>query len=99
MASAEYGGGSGLDRSSCLGRVFVYREQSRPGETDAEARRAKLRGTGLMRVREVGSGLGRSVPIRAAAVTAYAPEYDTDGRIAQAAQRIIETLLSAAGGS
>ena len=42
--------------------------------------------------------IGRSVPIKAAAVTAYAPEYDTDGRIAQAALRIIETLLAAAGG-
>jgi arginase len=40
--------------------------------------------------------IGRRVPIRAAAVTAYAPEYDTDGRIARAAQRIIETLLTAA---
>ncbi len=42
--------------------------------------------------------IGRSVPVKAAAVTAYAPEYDTDGRIAQAALRIIETLLAAAGG-
>lgn len=43
--------------------------------------------------------IGRSVPIKAAAVTAYSPEHDTDGRIAQAALRIIETLLEAAGGS
>jgi arginase len=38
--------------------------------------------------------IGRSVPIQAAAVTAYAPEYDTDGRVAQAALRIIEALLA-----
>jgi arginase len=37
--------------------------------------------------------IGRSVPVKAAAVTAYAPEYDTDGRVAQAALRIIESLL------
>ncbi len=43
--------------------------------------------------------IGRSVPVKAAAVTAYAPEYDTDGRIAQAALRIIETLLAVAGGA
>jgi arginase len=43
--------------------------------------------------------IGRSVPIQAAAVTAYAPEYDTDGRIAQSALRIIETLLAMAGGT
>ena len=41
--------------------------------------------------------IGRSLPIKAAAVTAYAPEYDSDGRIAQAALRIIETLLAVAG--
>lgn len=40
--------------------------------------------------------IGRSVPLKAAAVTAYAPEYDTDGRVAQAALRIIEALLTAA---
>jgi len=41
--------------------------------------------------------IGRSVPIRAAAVTAYAPEYDIDGRVAQAALRIIEGLVGATG--
>lgn len=41
--------------------------------------------------------IGRSVPLRAAAVTAYAPEYDTDERIARTALRIIEALLAAAG--
>ena len=40
--------------------------------------------------------IGRSVPVRAAAVTAYAPEYDTDGRIEQAALRIIESLVKVA---
>lgn len=43
--------------------------------------------------------IGRSVPVKAAAVTAYAPDYDVGGRIAQAALRIIETLLAAAGGA
>lgn len=41
--------------------------------------------------------IGRRVPVKAAAVTAYAPEYDGDGRIAEAAFRIIESLLAAAG--
>jgi arginase len=41
--------------------------------------------------------IGRSAPIKAAAVTAYAPEHDTDGRVAGAALRIIETLLAVAG--
>jgi arginase len=41
--------------------------------------------------------IGRSVPLRAAAVTAYAPEYDADGRVARAALRIIEALVAAAG--
>lgn len=39
--------------------------------------------------------IGRNVPVKAAAVTAYGPDYDTDGRIAQAALRIIEALLAA----
>lgn len=43
--------------------------------------------------------IGRSVPVKAAAVTAYAPEYDSDGRVAQAALRIVETLLAVAGGT
>jgi arginase len=40
--------------------------------------------------------IGRSVSIGAAAVTAYAPESDKDGRVAQAALRIIGTLLEVA---
>ena len=43
--------------------------------------------------------IGRSVPLQAAAVTAYAPEYDSDERVARAALRIIETLLAAARGT
>jgi arginase len=43
--------------------------------------------------------IGRSVPIRAAAVTSYAPECDTDERVAQAALRIIEALVTVAAGS
>jgi arginase len=42
--------------------------------------------------------IGRSVPVKAAAVTAYAPEYDADGRIAKAALRIIEAVLASAVG-
>lgn len=42
--------------------------------------------------------IGRSVPLKAAAVTAYAPEHDSDGRVARAALRIIETLLAVARG-
>lgn len=43
------------------------------------------------------SEIGRSIPLGAAAITAYAPEHDTDGRIAEAALHIIESLLAAAG--
>jgi arginase len=43
--------------------------------------------------------IGQSLPLKAAAVTAYAPEYDPDGRIARGALRIIETLLAVAGGA
>ena len=57
---------------------------------------------GGLTVAEVESSLreiGRSVPVKAAAVTAYAPDHDADGRIAQAALRIVETLLASAGGA
>lgn len=43
--------------------------------------------------------IGRVVPLKAAAVTAYAPEYDNDGRVSRGAFRIIEALLAAAGGA
>ena len=42
------------------------------------------------------TAIGRAVPVRAAAVTAYAPEFDRDGRVCRAAFRIIEALLSSA---
>jgi arginase len=41
--------------------------------------------------------IGQSVLVHAGAVTAYAPEYDSDGRVAQAAFRIIDAVLGAAG--
>jgi arginase len=40
--------------------------------------------------------IGRAVPVRAAAVTAYAPEVDRDGRVCKAAFRIIAALLASA---
>lgn len=43
--------------------------------------------------------IGRVVPVKAAAVTAYAPEYDSGGRVSRAAFRIIEAMLAAAGGA
>jgi arginase len=39
--------------------------------------------------------IARSMPIAAAAVTAYAPEYDTDGGVRQAAFRVIDAVLDA----
>jgi len=42
------------------------------------------------------AAIGRAVPVRAAAVTAYAPECDRDGRVCKAAFRIIAALLSSA---
>ena len=43
--------------------------------------------------------IGQVVPLKAAAVTAYAPEYDSGGRVSHAAFRIIDALLAAAGGA
>ena len=40
--------------------------------------------------------IGRARPIVAAALTAYAPEYDADGRMLDAALRIAEAIVSAA---
>lgn len=40
--------------------------------------------------------IGEAMPIGAAAITAYAPESDRDGRVAEAALRVAETLASAA---
>jgi arginase len=65
----------------------------------AEGRANPFTVDGGLTVEELASAvseIGRSVPLGAAAVTAYAPEYDTDGRIAKAALRIIEALLAAA---
>ncbi len=39
--------------------------------------------------------IGQAVPLVAAAVTAYAPEHDVDGRISHAAFRMIEAMLAA----
>ncbi len=56
-------------------------------------------GLAVTEVERVVRAIGRVVPLKAAAVTAYAPEYDGDGRVARAAFRIIEALLAAAGGA
>lgn len=40
--------------------------------------------------------IGRAAPVRAAALAAYAPEYDPAGRIAEAAIRIAQAILAAA---
>ncbi|HKH49751.1 MAG TPA: arginase family protein [Thermoanaerobaculia bacterium] len=68
----------------------------------AEGRANPFAVAGGLTVAEIESAvreIGRSVPLKAAAVTAYAPEYDADGRIAEAALRIIESLLAAAARS
>jgi arginase len=39
--------------------------------------------------------IGATVPIAAAAVTAYAPEYDGDGRICRAAFRVVDAIVAA----
>ena len=41
--------------------------------------------------------IGATIPIAAAAVTAYAPEYDADGRICRAALRVVDAIVAAAG--
>ena len=45
------------------------------------------------------AAIGRAIPVRAAALAAYAPEYDADGRVAEAALRIAESILAAASPS
>jgi arginase len=40
--------------------------------------------------------IGRRMPIAAAAVTAYAPEYDEDGRMCRAALQIVDAIVAAA---
>lgn len=68
----------------------------------AEGRANPFTVAGGLTVAEIESAvreIGRGVPLKAAAVTAYAPEYDTAGRVAQSALRIIEALLAAAGGT
>jgi arginase len=40
--------------------------------------------------------IGQAVPVKAAAVTAYAPEYDADGRVARAAFRLVDAIVAAA---
>jgi len=39
--------------------------------------------------------IGATIPIAAAAVTAYAPEYDGDGRICRAAFRVVDAIVAA----
>ena len=54
---------------------------------------------GGLRVEEVAQTIdtiGRAMPIAAAAITAYAPEFDTYGRIPSAAFRIIDALIAVA---
>jgi arginase family enzyme len=55
-------------------------------------------GLTVAEVGEMAQTIGRAVPVKAAAVTCYAPEYDTDGRVARAAFRIVDALIAAAGG-
>ncbi len=40
------------------------------------------------------AAIGRARPIAAAAVTAYAPQYDGDGRIAAAALRLVDAIIA-----
>ena len=55
--------------------------------------------SGGLRVEEVEKtirSIGHAVPIQAAAITAYAPEFDADNRIPAAAFRIIDAIISSA---
>jgi arginase len=53
-------------------------------------------GLSVAEVERVISAIGRTIPVRAAALAAYAPEYDPDGRVAEAAIRIAESILAVA---
>jgi arginase len=53
-------------------------------------------GLSVDEVEEAIRAIGRASPVKAAAITSYAPEFDPDGRIQRAAFRIIEAIMSAA---
>ncbi len=53
-------------------------------------------GLSLLSLQNAISAIGRRMPIGAAAVTAYAPEYDQDGRICSAALQIVDAIIAAA---
>ncbi len=52
-------------------------------------------GPGAAQVREAVARVAARLPLAAAALTAYAPEWDRDGAAGQAALELIETLLAA----
>jgi len=53
-------------------------------------------GLSLLSLQNAISAISRRMPIGAAAVTAYAPEYDEDGRICIAALQIVDAIIAAA---
>jgi arginase len=53
-------------------------------------------GLSVTEVERTVSAIGQAVPVRAAALAAYAPEFDADGRVAEAAIRIAQSILAVA---
>jgi arginase len=53
-------------------------------------------GVSVAELEEAIATIGRARPIAAAAVTAYAPEYDADGRVLEAAMRVALAIAAAA---
>ena len=53
-------------------------------------------GLSVTEVERAVSAIGQAIPLRAAALAAYAPGYDPDGRVAEAAIRIAQSILAVA---
>jgi arginase len=53
-------------------------------------------GLGLASLQNAIHAIGQRMPIAAAAVTAYAPEYDEDGRMSRAALQVVDAIIAAA---
>jgi arginase family enzyme len=55
-------------------------------------------GLSVAEVERTVSAIGQAIPVRAAALAAYAPEFDRDGRVAEAAIRIALAIVATAAG-
>jgi arginase family enzyme len=54
------------------------------------------RGLSVTDVERAVSAIGQAIPVRAAALAVYAPEYDPDGRVGEAAIHIAQSILAVA---